>query len=313
MRAVIFLIACAILIASSDQKQHGPTATNKDRFQAQYAAYYNDPENKPHIDFPPNGTEPQPASAGVSSQRPATILTRIIGGALLNSQFTVPWFVFLKTDNAVVCGGSLISTTFVLTSANCLKNGSSFEVTAGGVNRLTSETNEATKTSTTTFLHPDFDEFTMWNDIGLVQVPTAFTLSTSINVVKLPTQADAKKSFASITVKASGYGQTTNDGLLTNFLQQVSLITISNAECASMYGTNFIKQFMLCTKPLPNKSICAGDYGGPLTYITKSGISVQIGISSFNSPRTCTSYPAGFTRVTSFLGWISTKTGIAIP
>jgi hypothetical protein len=36
-----------------------------------------------------------------------------------------------------------------------------------------------------------------------------------------------------------------------------------------------------------------------------------IGVVSFRSSASCTNYPGGYSRVTSFLGWISSKTGIA--
>jgi secreted trypsin-like serine protease len=37
-----------------------------------------------------------------------------------------------------------------------------------------------------------------------------------------------------------------------------------------------------------------------------------IGVVSFGASISCTNYPSGYSRVTSFLGWISTKTGIAV-
>jgi hypothetical protein len=44
----------------------------------------------------------------------------------------------------------------------------------------------------------------------------------------------------------------------------------------------------------------------------RDGKYMQVGIGSFVAPITCTGYPAGHTRVTSFLGWISKKTGVQI-
>jgi secreted trypsin-like serine protease len=55
------------------------------------------------------------------------------------------------------------------------------------------------------------------------------------------------------------------------------------------------------------------DSGGPLVYLEKDSKYTQAGIALFLSRCSCDSgYPAGFAKVTSYLSWISAKTGIAI-
>jgi secreted trypsin-like serine protease len=56
-----------------------------------------------------------------------------------------------------------------------------------------------------------------------------------------------------------------------------------------------------------------GDSGGPLGYLESDDIYTQVGIVSFGAGAGCAQgYPAAFTRVTSFLSWILTNTGISI-
>jgi secreted trypsin-like serine protease len=56
-----------------------------------------------------------------------------------------------------------------------------------------------------------------------------------------------------------------------------------------------------------------GDSGGPLVYQEDDGNFIQVGIVSFAAAAGCQlGYPVGFTRVTSFLSWISSNTGISI-
>jgi secreted trypsin-like serine protease len=56
-----------------------------------------------------------------------------------------------------------------------------------------------------------------------------------------------------------------------------------------------------------------GDSGGPLVYQESDGIYTEVGIVSFGSSAGCTqNYPVGFTRVTSYLSWISSNTGVRI-
>ena len=54
-----------------------------------------------------------------------------------------------------------------------------------------------------------------------------------------------------------------------------------------------------------------GDSGGPLVYLESDGIYTEVGIVSFGSSAGCTrGYPGAFTRVTSYLDWISSTTGV---
>jgi secreted trypsin-like serine protease len=54
-----------------------------------------------------------------------------------------------------------------------------------------------------------------------------------------------------------------------------------------------------------------GDNGGPLVYLESDGTYTQVGIVSFVSAAGCQQgHPAVFTRVTSYLSWIESNTGI---
>jgi len=54
-----------------------------------------------------------------------------------------------------------------------------------------------------------------------------------------------------------------------------------------------------------------GDSGGPLVFREKDGNYTEVGIVSFGHRYGCEAgYPAVFTRVTSYLEWIETHTGI---
>jgi hypothetical protein len=56
-----------------------------------------------------------------------------------------------------------------------------------------------------------------------------------------------------------------------------------------------------------------GDSGGPLVFREGDGRYTEVGIASFVHISGCEQgYPAVFTRVTSYLDWIETNTGIVI-
>jgi secreted trypsin-like serine protease len=54
-----------------------------------------------------------------------------------------------------------------------------------------------------------------------------------------------------------------------------------------------------------------GDSGDPLLYQEGDGVYTEVGVLSFGAADGCElGYPAGFTRVTNFLSWIESNTGI---
>jgi secreted trypsin-like serine protease len=79
---------------------------------------------------------------------------------------------------------------------------------------------------------------------------------------------------------------------------------------------NFQVTILTSTSRVTFQYICLalqGDSGGPLVYQQTDGAFTQVGIVSFGSAAGCQlGYPAAFTRVTSYLSWISSNTAIRI-
>ena len=58
--------------------------------------------------------------------------------------------------------------------------------------------------------------------------------------------------------------------------------------------------------------VLQGDSGGALGVQESDGIVTQVGVVSFGAAAGCTrGFPVGFARVTSFLTWISSVTGLS--
>lgn len=56
-------------------------------------------------------------------------------------------------------------------------------ITAGGVTRTTTETGERTLTSTIAYRHENYNDNTLVNDIAVIKLPSALTLSNLIKFV----------------------------------------------------------------------------------------------------------------------------------
>lgn len=97
-------------------------------------------------------------------------------------------------------------------------------------------------------------------------------------------------------------------------LQYVKLPVVDRAPCADSYARFsansrepiIITDNQLCVQGTSNHDACQGDSGGPLMREDKSGRYILIGLVSFG-PRTCgiSSFPGVYTRVTSYIDWIT--------
>lgn len=71
------------------------------------------------IDFTPTGTKKVPKSAG-KAKAGSPISGHIIGGTdATRGQF--PWQAAMILDRVYLCGGSLITTSWILTAAHCAR------------------------------------------------------------------------------------------------------------------------------------------------------------------------------------------------
>ncbi|XP_059478407.1 transmembrane protease serine 9-like [Neocloeon triangulifer] len=269
--------------------------------------YIREKNNRPKLDSVPKGNVAQPSSAGVSNVK---IKDQIIGGQNA-AQKQFPWQAQVSIDNSYLCGGSLISTNFVVTAGHCVSGFSTWVVYIGGISRSSNtETGEQRATAAKGFTHPNFNSGTLANDIAFLQFSSPFTLDDFVNVIRLPKTSDATNSFVGTTVTVSGYGKTSNTAGPSNALMFVSLLTISNAQCMQKYGSRYVLSTTICTAAYPDKSTCNGDSGGPMVYKEADGKFTLLGIVSYGSSSSCNQNPTGFTRVPSYVGYISNVTNI---
>lgn len=89
---------------------------------------------------------------------------------------------------------------------------------------------------------------------------------------------------------------------------------ISNTQCLQSFSSQFIQASTMCAIGINNslQTPCFGDRGGSLvSHIT--GTWTLLGVTSLFHPGGCSGItPAGFSRVTPHLQWISLNTGIPI-
>ncbi|ODN00708.1 Transmembrane protease serine 9 [Orchesella cincta] len=229
---------------------------------------------------------------------------KIVGG-ILSKQHCWPWVAAIvrisKTKSPkIVCGSSIISRKYLLTAAHCVEymeqvGLDNFRVVLG-TNDL-SEGDSFEMEISSVAAHPRFDEKTLANDIGLVELESPVEFSQSILPICLTPQIGVP--YLNKSAIVAGWGSTSFGGSTTTMQMQIMVDVISNTECQTHYiNETSITSSMMCARRT-NKDSCQGDSGGPLFLLKEdsSDTYIQIGIVSFGKGCADSKFPGIYTRL----------------
>ncbi|XP_028168562.1 collagenase-like [Ostrinia furnacalis] len=235
--------------------------------------------------------------------------SRITGGQSVNAgahPHLGGLVITLTNGQQSVCGSSMLTNNRAVTAAHCWWDGQNqarqFTVVYGS-NRLFSGGFRITTSNI--LMHASYNFRTLHNDVAII-VHQWVAFGTTINRIALPSGTQLNNNFAGQTATAAGYGRTGDNAAIgqNQDKRQVSMPVITNAACASTFGSSTVIASTLCTSGAGARSVCPGDSGGPLSVGSGTG-RILIGITSFVASAGCArGFPAGFARVTSFNSWI---------
>merc|ERR1719210_3092785 len=161
---------------------------------------------------------------------------RIVGGQE-TEQHEYPWQVGLVSRNGRTpwCGGTLISSTHVLTAAHCTDGAaaSNIRVLLGEHNIADSVFNRVDVAEIIN--HPDYDSRTTDNDYAILRLSQAVTFTNEVAPACLP--ADTGATYAGVLATVTGWGTLSSGGNQPTALQEVDVTVTTNTECNNAYGS----------------------------------------------------------------------------
>ncbi|XP_036389010.1 elastase 2 like [Megalops cyprinoides] len=238
------------------------------------------------------------------------VVTRVVGGVDVRPH-SWPWQISLQytKDNAWyhTCGGTLISSNWVLTAAHCISSSRTYRVALGKHNLKETEEGSLAIPASKIIVHEKWSSFFIRNDIALVKLETPVTYSDTIMAACLPTAGFILPHDEPCYV--TGWGRLYTGGPIADILQQALLPVVDHATCTKpdWWGSQ-VKDTMVCAGGDGVVSGCNGDSGGPLNCQAPDGSWEVNGIVSFGSGLSCNfpKKPTVFTQVSSYIDWIST-------
>lgn len=232
-------------------------------------------------------------------------VNRIVGGSKVRTN-KYPWIAQMLRGTFQFCGATLINDRYALTAAHCVYGMDMKGITIRLL-QLDKKSAEAGILRRVAFvnMHRQYNPTILQNDIALLRLDKPVPLVESIRPVCLPSSVGQNFDFKQSIV--AGWGLTTDGGAQSDYLQEVVVPVLTNAQCRATSYKTMILDTMLCAGFLQGgKDACQGDSGGPL--IVRDTIFRLAGVVSFGYGCAKPDAPGVYTRVSKYLDWIAANT-----
>ncbi|KAK3744449.1 hypothetical protein QZH41_012870, partial [Actinostola sp. cb2023] len=236
-----------------------------------------------------------------------------------------PWQVELLTRYGTHdCGGSLVSSQWVVTAAHCVKGSSKnrgYRVKLGEHHLNRNDGTEQEFTVSKIVVHPGYDRTSYDNDIALLKLNRPAKLNKAVSPICLPSHGVSVS--ASTNCYITGWGRTGYNKPGSLVLQEAMMPTVSQQKCAkAMRKWGKLTTKMLCGGYGGSSTIsgCFGDSGGPFVCKGRNNKWYLQGAVSWGT-RSCSAGKNQYTvfaRISKFVNWIrehisATPTGTPPP
>ncbi|KAG5336657.1 SNAK protease, partial [Acromyrmex charruanus] len=215
------------------------------------------------------------------------------------------------------CGGTLISSQYVLTAAHCVSNIQEkvpVEVRVGSED-LKSVGDAQRIPISNVIPHPQYKRSVNYNDVAILKLSTPVRIENNVRPICIQTKSlDSMNVQSNVSFIVIGWGATSfdEDGS-TKLMKTPGLSLVDKESCGKKFNDfgklpRGLDDNMLCvldTNVTRRSDACHGDSGGPLLMFIGSSHSI-VGITAFG--QSCGgSIPGVYTAVYSFLEWIENQ------
>ena len=128
-----------------------------------------------------------PSAVCGCSSNPASV-TRIVGGESAGTS-TWGWAVSISISGVYLCGGTILSSSWIITAAHCVYGVSASQVIifAGSNTRFAGQARVASRV----VIHPSYNGNTQENDLALIQLSTSLTMTSAVKTICIPSVSSA--------------------------------------------------------------------------------------------------------------------------
>ncbi len=246
---------------------------------------------------------------------------------LLGAQTAVAWSKFYMaafkhnaTTRDVLCAGVLVTSSYVLTSAQCGQlafpaNGQPATVMIGTVYPYSLYMGGLVRTAKRLRLHPDWDPASKANDIALVQLAgSAPAMFVPVALARFGGKSEASSLWETAIVTGWGWDKPTKSKTTWWRLEQYApIVNVSVCTGPGRYDAARLQPTSICAGYLSKAGLgpCVGDLGDPLIleFGTKDTSDVLFGLFSWADGCGVKNKLGVYTLVRPYTSWIQSTVG----